>query len=242
MSLTISRSMLLVSADSRNGITDDLFSDDGFEIRRANGGRQGLEQVSAALPAVILADMPLGDMTGIEFISSIREWSLTPIIALSQDSSLETKVALLEAGADDYVVKPFGLDEMRARIQVAFRHRLLQPPESGPVFKMGRTVVDLAHKTVVVGDESIRLAPIEFNILQELLKQAGKVVTQRQLMLRVWRHSSRSNLPVLRAYMAILRKKVSIYPAGDIVIETIPGVGYRLYHTWSGGADHNQSG
>jgi two-component system KDP operon response regulator KdpE len=110
---------------------------------------------------------------------------------------------------------------------------MMQSPEYGPIFRMGRTIVDLADKTVTRDGDLVHLAPIEFHLLAELIKQAGRVVTQRHLMLRVWQHTSRSNLPVLRAYIAILRKKLSHYPSGDVVIETIPGVGYRLYHTWS---------
>lgn len=226
--------MLLVSDDEARHLIDEAFRDCSYNLSYAHGGEDGLRLAAVEQPGVILADLPLEDMPAIEFITRIREWSTVPILALSRSRKIGDTEALLEAGADDCLLKPYGLIELRARVEVAFRHRRMQRPEFGPILRMGSTVIDLANQSVVKNGQPIHLARIEFKILAELVRNAGRVVTQKHLLHRIWPNANRSDLPVLRAYISTIRKKVSSYPDGDIVIETIPGVGYRLFHTWSG--------
>lgn len=231
MDTNVGAVMLLVTTDSNYASELDRGE---FAVKVAPGGKEALKMAANERPGVIVVDLPLSDMPAVNFIQAVREWSNAPVIALADSGSMEAKISLLTAGADDFMVKPVGFDELRARVNVAFRHRSFQAKEVGPIFKLGRTVINVASRTVQRGGKLIHMAPIEFHLIAELVKHSGNVVTQQHLLLEVWKHASRTNLPVLRAYIAILRKKLSDSPDADVEIETIPGVGYRLLHTWSG--------
>jgi two-component system KDP operon response regulator KdpE len=159
----------------------------------------------------------------------VRQWSQTPILVLSARGQEAEKIAALDAGADDYVTKPFGVGELTARMRVALRHaaRLAQGGDD-PIFQVGDLVVDLAHRRVRAGKDEVHLTPTEYKLLATLVRYAGKVVTHRQLLREVWGPSYESQSHYLRVYMKQLRDKIEKTPARPRYLQTEPGVGYRL--------------
>jgi two-component system KDP operon response regulator KdpE len=195
----------------------------------AETAKEGLAQAAARNPDVILLDLGLPDRDGLEVARELREWSPTPIIVLSARGREEDKVRALDLGADDYLTKPFGVDELLARIRVALRHAAMPPgtaPE--PVFEAGELRVDLAARRVWRGDEEIHLTPTEYKLLTTLVRHAGKVLTHRQLLKEVWGANYANQSHYVRVYMAQLRQKIEADPARPRLLLTEPGVGYRL--------------
>lgn len=222
-----------------------LIIDDEVQIRRllrvtlhANGyvtlespsGEEGVVRTGVDRPDLVILDLGLPDMEGVEVLRQIREWSNVPVIVLTVREDEAGKVSALDAGADDYITKPFGMQELMARIRVALRHSAKTQDE--PVLDLGRLVIDLANRIVKVDDEPIKLTPIEYELLKILAMNAGRVMTHRQLLRQVWGDQSYdSGHHYLRVYVGHLRKKVEEDPTRPKVIITEPGVGYRLLDT-----------
>jgi two-component system, OmpR family, KDP operon response regulator KdpE len=202
---------------------------EGISVSEAETGRQGLTEVSARRPDLLVLDLGLPDMDGEEVIRQLRTWSAVPILVLSARSEEAQKVSALDAGADDYLTKPFGSSELMARIRVHLRKRSSGASEaSSPTFQFGDVVVDFMHRRVTRQDEVVHLTPIEYKLLAALVRNAGKVLTHTQLLREVWGtgHSERSHY--LRIYMGHLRQKLETDPARPAHIMTETGVGYRL--------------
>jgi two-component system KDP operon response regulator KdpE len=201
----------------------------GYKFLEANTAQDGIRQASLQHPNLIILDLGLPDMDGLDVTRQLRDWSSTPIIVLSARDQENDKVMALDAGADDYLTKPFGTSELLARMRVALRHALrLAQGTDDPVFVTGNLKVDLAHRQVFVGDKEVHLTPIEYKLLLMLVQYAGKVITQRQLLHSVWGPSYISEGHYLRIYMGQLRHKLEEDPTHPRYLITEPGVGYRL--------------
>jgi len=201
----------------------------GYRLVEAATGEEGLAQAATRSPDVILLDLGLPDLDGLEVTRRLREWSVVPIIVLSAREQERDKVKALDAGADDYLTKPFGAGELLARIRVGLRHRTLQ--QSGqiePVFAIDDLRVDLARRQVFLGDREVHLTPIEYRLLAVLIRNAGKVVTHSQLLKEVWGPPHMNQTQYLRVYMAQLRHKLEADPTRPRFFLNEPGVGYRL--------------
>lgn len=199
----------------------------GYREIEAATGADGVRRAAEYQPDVVLLDLGLPDQDGTEVIKQIREWSHVPIIVLSARGRDNDKVAALDAGADDYLTKPFSVNELLARLRVALRHRSTgQTLES--LFEVGELRVDLANRRVLVGEQEIHLTPTEYRLLTVLVKHAGKVVTHRQLLTAVWGPESSQENQYLRVYMGQLRRKLERDPTRARYILTEPSVGYRL--------------
>ena len=191
--------------------------------------REGLAQATGRNPDAILLDLGLPDLDGLEVTRRIREWSSTPVIVISARGKESDKVAALDAGADDYLTKPFGLEELLARLRVALRHaaRAAGAPEE-PVFVQGDLKVDLGLRRVFVSEREVHLTRTEYKLLTTLVRHAGKVLTHRQLLKEVWGSHTVEQTANLRVYMTQLRHKLERVPAQPKYLITEPGVGYRL--------------
>lgn len=188
----------------------------------------GLEAINAVLshrPDIIILDLGLPDIDGIEVTRRLREWSQTPIIVLSVREAEQDKIAALDAGADDYLTKPFGTGELLARMRVALRKQAAGPNE--PVFQSGALTVDFSRRVVIVGEREVQLTPTEYDLLKILVTHAGKVITHHQLLRQVWGEGY-DDMHILRVNISNLRGKLEPDPARPTYIHTEPGVGYRL--------------
>jgi two-component system KDP operon response regulator KdpE len=200
----------------------------GYEVTVAHDGRTALAEVARVHPAVVILDLGLPDLDGIEVLAGIRGWSAVPVLVLSARSTSAEKVMALDAGADDYVTKPFGMDELLARIRAAVR-RGAPPSSDGPeVITTDDFIVDLAAHRVLRGGEQVRLTPTEWSLLELLVRHAGKLVPQRQLLTDVWGPAYEHETHYLRVYLAQLRRKLEPDPAHPRYLITEPGVGYRF--------------
>lgn len=197
---------------------------ESYAVLEAETGQTGIQQVIATRPDLVVLDLGLPDMSGQEVLQKVREWSKVPIIMLTVKDDDESKVKALDAGADDYLTKPFSAPELMARIRVAERHNT--SAESAATFKSGKLEVDLLGHVVKVAGKEVHLTSTEFDILKLLIKYAGKVVTHRQILKEVWGPNSVEHTQYLRVYMGQLRKKIE--EEGRQIIVTEPGVGYRL--------------
>ncbi|NUQ64764.1 MAG: response regulator [Pirellulales bacterium] len=201
----------------------------GYRLVESDTGQGGLLQAASQQPDLIILDLGLPDVDGLEVIQQVRQWSHVPIIILSARGQEQDKVNALDAGADDYLTKPFSVGELLARLRVALRHAAQARGEPGePVFVVDGLRIDLARRQVFVGDHEVHLTPIEYRLLATLVKYAGMVVTHRQLLREVWGPGSIYETHYLRVYMAQLRRKVEPNPAQPRFLMTEPGVGYRL--------------
>jgi len=201
----------------------------GFDLLEAGTGREGLALAASRVPEVVLLDLGLPDMEGMEVIHQLRTWSNVPIIILSARGQERDKVANLDAGADDYLTKPFGVGELLARIRVALRKSL--PAEEGNQegrYSLGKITVDFERRLVFRGQEEVHLTPIEYKLLSVMIKHRGKVVTHRQLLKEVWGPSYVEQNPYLRIFILNLRRKLETDPTRPQYLLTEPGVGYRL--------------
>jgi two-component system KDP operon response regulator KdpE len=198
-----------------------------FRLVEAGTMREGLAQAAGRNPDVILLDLGLPDGDGLDATKQLREWTTTPIIVLSARGQEQDKIGALDAGADDYLTKPFSVGELLARIRVALRHRATGA-DAPMLFTGGPLSVDLARRRVAVGDAEVHLTPTEYKLLAVLVKHAGKVLTHRQLLLEVWGSHNATQTQALRVYVTQLRHKIEPDPARPRLLITEPGVGYRL--------------
>lgn len=200
----------------------------GYRLFEATTAGQGLVEVGSRQPDVVIVDLGLPDLDGLEVIRQIRGWSGVPIVVLSARGQERDKVTALDAGADDYVAKPFGAGELLARIRVALRHAAGASRDGDAAFHVGDVAVDLLHRRVHVAGTERHLTPIEYKLLTTLVKHAGKVVTHQQLLREVWGPAHTDQGHYVRVYMAHLRHKLEAEPARPRYLLTEPGVGYRL--------------
>jgi two-component system KDP operon response regulator KdpE len=201
----------------------------GFKVFEADRGRQGIIEAGVRKPDLIILDLGLPDMEGVDVIKAIRAWSAMPVIILSARSAEQHKIDALDAGADDYLTKPFGLGELLARIRVTMRHSVNTPAQNqSGVFTTGALTVDLLKRQVVVGDREVHLTPIQYRLLSVLIKNAGKVLTHQYLLKEAWGPSYKDNSHYLRIYMSQLRQKLETDPTQPQYLLTESGVGYRL--------------
>ena len=202
---------------------------EGYKIIETETGKQGMTEAETRKPDLIILDLGLPDMDGVEVVKGVRAWSSVPVIILSARSQESDKISALDAGADDYLVKPFSVGELLARIRVALRHvsSTANGEEEG-VFSVDELKVDLIHRKVTVSSTEIHLTPIEYRLLTVLVKHAGKVLTHRLLLKEVWGPNYVERAHYLRIYMGILRHKLEKDPARPRFLLTEVGVGYRL--------------
>jgi len=198
----------------------------GFIIYEAANGQEAVNAVVSHHPDIIILDLGLPDFNGIEVTRRLREWSQTPIIILSVREAENDKIAALDAGADDYLTKPFGTGELLARMRVALRRLAKESDE--PVLQVDTLRMDLSRRLVTVGDNQVSLTPTEYEILRLLLQNAGKVLTHRQLLRQVWGTTYESEMHILRVNISNLRRKIEPDPSRPHYLLTEPGVGYRL--------------
>jgi len=198
-----------------------------YRIVEAVTAREGLAQATGRNPDVILLDLGLPDLDGIELTRRLREWSTTPVIVISARGREQDKIAALDAGADDYLTKPFGLGELLARLRVALR-RVASAEDGDPVFTVGDLKVDLAARLVYRRGAEVHLTPIEYKLLTTLVRHAGKVITHRQLLKEAWGPNAVEHLHYVRVYMTQLRHKLEDEPSRPRYLLTESGVGYRL--------------
>lgn len=199
----------------------------GYELFEAATGQEALEAVPITRPDLIILDLGLPDLDGIDVTRSLREWTQLPIVVLSVRSHESDKIAALDAGADDYITKPFGAGELLARIRVALRHT--NPSEGMSVFTTGELSVDLVRRSVHLGQQPVQLTPTEYDLLKLLIRQADRVLTHRQIIREVWGGLSyEDELHLLRVNISNLRHKLEADPTRPCYIVTEPGVGYRL--------------
>jgi two-component system, OmpR family, KDP operon response regulator KdpE len=199
----------------------------GYRVVEASCGREAVILTATERPELVLLDLGLPDMDGLEVIRQLREWSTVPIIVVSVRGQEGEKIEALDGGADDYVTKPFGMGELLARIRTALRHRL-QGELDEPVFRAAGLTVDLAKRVVTVDDHEVKLTPKEYDLLRVLVTHAGKVITHQHLLREVWGPGSVHETHYLRVYIGQLRQKLEPDPAQPRYLLTEPGVGYRL--------------
>ena len=198
----------------------------GYVVFEAASGEEAIRSVIADRPDLVILDLGLPDIEGIEVTRRLREWSTIPIIILSVREQEADKISALDAGADDYLTKPFGIGELMARMRVVLRR--VAEPETAPAFQIGDLVVDLARRRVTVKGEEVALTPTEYDLLRALVQHAGKVLIHRQLLRQVWGMGYESELHLLRVNISNLRRKLEPDPTRPQYILTEPGVGYRL--------------
>jgi len=198
----------------------------GYRVYETANGQDAIREAARLRPDLVILDLSLPDIDGLEVLRRLREWTTTPTIILSVRDADGDKVAALDAGADDYLTKPFSLEELMARMRVAQRHA--QPGAQPLIFTRGDVSVDLAHRAVTRRGEPVRLTPTEYALLRLLIQHAGRVLTHRQILKEVWGPDYMDETHYLRVYFAQLRQKLEDDPARPALILTEPGVGYRL--------------
>lgn len=209
------RRLLTVSLQSR-----------GYAVETVGTGEEALNALAAGAFDILLLDLGLPDMDGLEVCRQVREWSDIPILVISVRESERDKVAALDLGADDYVTKPFGIDELLARMRASLRR--VSPAQPSPVLHFGTLTIDLARRRVFRGEEDIRLTPTEYELLRVLSLNVGRVMTHRQLLREVRGPSYEEETPLLRVHMVALRQKLKSSANSSGYIATEPGVGYRM--------------
>lgn len=222
----MTRRILVVDDDKRiRRLLELALGSIGWDVSSVASGFEGLEAVRSSSPDLVLLDLNLPDVGGLDLLERLRRWSSVPVIVLSVRDSERDIVDLLNAGADDYVTKPFHTDELVARIEAVKRRRL---PEQGPVFRSGALEVDISLRSVRLDGEPVRLTPTEFAVLEELVRYAGRIVTREMLLAEVWGPAGDSEDGSLRVYIRALRQKLERDPSSPVLIVTEPAVGYRL--------------
>ena len=200
----------------------------GYQVDVASTGRQALDLHARRRPDLVLLDLGLPDMDGVEVIRTLREQASTPIIVLSVRDAEQDKIGALDLGADDYLTKPFSVEELRARVRVALRHTARPAAGSGAVFRTGELEIDFEHRLVKVAGKEVHLSPTEYDLLKVFATHPNKVLTHRMLLQQVWGNEYGSERYYLHAYLARLRKKIEADPQNPRCLVTEPGVGYRL--------------
>lgn len=201
----------------------------GYRLVEAAAAQEGMMQATTRNPDVVLLDLGLPDLDGLEVTKRLREWTQTPIIVISAREQERDKVRALDAGADDYLTKPFNAAELLARIRVALRHTSRRDSgQQEPIFVLQNLKVDLSQRQIFVDDKEVHLTPIEYKLLTVLIRHAGKVITHSQLLKEVWGPAHVNEIQYLRVYMTQLRHKLETDPARPRLLMNEPGVGYRL--------------
>ncbi|MGW6931869.1 response regulator [Lentzea sp. NPDC054927] len=200
----------------------------GYEVLTAHDGATALRLAADGKPDVVVLDLGLPDMDGTDVIAGLRGWTTLPIIVLSARTDSTDKVDALDAGADDYVTKPFGMDELLARLRAAVRRSAVAGPEDEPIVQTASFTVDLAAKRVLKDGAEVHLTPTEWGLLEVLARNAGKLVAQKQLLRDVWGPAYEKETHYLRVYLAQLRRKLEPEPARPRHLLTEPGMGYRF--------------
>ncbi len=201
----------------------------GYRLVEAGTAQEGLMQATTRNPDIVLLDLGLPDLDGLEVTKRLREWTQTPIIVISAREQEQDKVKALDAGADDYLTKPFSAGELMARIRVALRHAARQTAgRQEPVFILQNLRVDLAQRQAFIDDKEVHLTPIEYKLLTVLVRHAGRVITHTQLLKEVWGPAHVNEVQYLRVYMTQLRHKLEADPARPRFLMNEPGIGYRL--------------
>jgi two-component system KDP operon response regulator KdpE len=203
----------------------------GYELSEVDTGARALAEAASRTPDLVILDLGLPDMDGVEIVQRLREWSAVPILVLSARAREHDKIAALDAGADDYLTKPFGMGELLARIRVALRHRNALADGATSVFECEHLRVDFSARRVTLRGAEVHLTPIEYRLLSVLTRHADKVVTHRQLLKEVWGPAYVERSHYLRVHMAALRHKLESDPARPRFLLTEAGVGYRLITT-----------
>lgn len=205
------------------------FAAEQYRFQEAVTAAEGIAQAAARQPDLIVLDLGLPDRDGLEVIRKVREWTQTPIIVLSARGQERDKVTALDSGADDFVSKPFAVGELLARVRAALRRSAtISDTANGATFRAGDISVDLERRVVTLHGTEVHLTPIEYKLLQTLIRHAGKVITQRQLLVEVWGPQHSEQAQYLRVYMAQLRRKLESDHTRPRYLLTEPGVGYRL--------------
>lgn len=229
------RTRVLVVDDERaiRRLLHTSLTAEGYEVIEAETGAQALASAARERPDIVLLDLGLPDQDGTEVLRQLREWSKVPVIVVTVRADEAEKVAALDAGADDYVTKPFGMAELSARLRTALRHGARA--EAGePVFTSGALSVDLVKRRVQVNGEEVKLSPKEYDLLRLFVRNAGRVLTHQMILKEIWGPAHTQDMQYLRVYVGQLRQKLRDDPAEPRLIRTEPGVGYRF-------AEANQS-
>ncbi len=197
-----------------------------YAVFEAASGEEAIHAAASEHPDIIILDLGLPDIDGVEVTRRLREWAAVPIIIISVREQENEKIAALDAGADDYLTKPFGAGELMARLRVALRRSNQEPNE--PIFRTGGLTLDMTHRIVTLDGQVVTLTPNEYDLLRTLAKHAGKVLTHHQLLRTVWGTGYESETHILQVNISNLRRKIETDPARPAYIVTEPGVGYRL--------------
>jgi two-component system KDP operon response regulator KdpE len=223
----ISGAKILVIDDEKSirKLLDFSLTAAGYDVASAKTGKEGVLEFSNFRPDVVILDLGLPDLGGLEVLKKIKERASVPVIILTVKDSDIDKVALLDAGADDYLTKPFSVNELSARIRLALRHSLNLKEE--PIYAHGPLKIDFSTREVEICHEKVKLTNTEFDLLKILVQNAGKIVTQKQLLKEIWGPEAISQTHYLRIYFSLLRKKLEKYSLSGLIV-TEPGVGYRL--------------
>ena len=198
----------------------------GYTITEAVSGEDALRAIATSHQDIVILDLGLPDVDGVEVTRRLREWTTIPIIILSVREHENDKIAALDAGADDYLTKPFGIGELMARMRVALRRTAQDTNE--PVFESDGLILDFARREVKINDQLVTLTPTEYDLLRTLVKNAGKVITHRQLLRMVWGNAYENEMHILRVNISNLRRKIEPDPSRPHYLLTEPGVGYRI--------------
>ena len=226
--MTDSGAMILVVDDERpiRRYLHTALTAQGYQVSEAASGQEALSMAVSAQPDLIILDLGLPDLDGVEVTQTLRGWSQVPIIVLSVREGERDKIAALDAGADDYLTKPFGTGELLARLRVALRHAA--QPADAPVIQVDDLSIDMTRRLVTLRGQEISLTPIEYKLLSVLAQNAGKVLIHRQLLRQVWGMGYENETHLLRVNISNLRAKIEPDPARPHYIQTEPGVGYRM--------------
>ena len=227
---TTGRYTVLVVEDERQirRLLRTSLSGQGYRVLEAETGREGLTMAASHQPDLIILDLGLPDLDGLEVIQEVRGWAPMPILVLTARGKERDKVNALDAGADDYVTKPFGMGELTARMRVLLRHAATRGEGDPPAITIGGLNIDLARRTVTLDGQRLSLTPHEYAILAALTRARGKVVTHRQILQEVWGSEFADQTHYVRIYLQRLRKKLEAIPARPRYLISEPGVGYRL--------------
>ena len=205
-----------------------ILSQQNYQVTSASTGEEGLALATAGQPDIVILDLGLPDITGVEVCQQLPEWTDLPVIILSAHDSEAEKVAALDAGADDYLTKPFGVDELLARVRVALRHKSKTTGAKNSMITIGSLVIDLANHLVTRNGEMVKLTATEYKLLAYLAGNAGRVLTHQSILNHVWGYSEGSQMEYLRVYIRQLRQKLEEDPRNPQLILTESGVGYRF--------------
>ncbi|MBX3038386.1 MAG: response regulator [Anaerolineales bacterium] len=205
-----------------------ILTEKEFKVSIANRGEEGLNIAATQTPDVIILDLGLPDMDGVEVCKRLREWSQVPIIVLSARDNEKDKVSALDNGADDYLTKPFGIEELLARVRVSLRHSIQKQGTQSKIVKAGDLTIDLVWHIVKRGDEEIKLTGTEYKLLAYLASNHGRILTHQSILSHVWGEADADHTEYLRVYMRQLRKKLEENPERPKYVITEPGIGYRF--------------